>query len=84
MPMVASTAPALTDLRNGARRIAVAYIAIGLLWITCSDALFRALVVNGYIGAWAETLKGYGYVLITGYLLYWAILQLHQQHRYLC
>jgi len=72
---------ALADLRNGARRIAAGYIVIGLLWITGSDAMFNILVSRGYVGTWVETLKGYGYVLVTGYLLYLAIARLHSQHR---
>jgi PAS domain S-box-containing protein len=72
---------ALTDLHNGARRIAAGYIAVALLWITGSDALFRMLVLNHYIAPWAETLKGYGFVLTTGYLLYLAIMRLQARHR---
>ncbi|HSB95235.1 MAG TPA: PAS domain S-box protein [Spongiibacteraceae bacterium] len=72
---------ALADLRNGARRIAAGYIVIGLLWITGSDAMFNTLVSHGYVSTWGETLKGYGYVLVTGYLLYLAIARLHLQHR---
>jgi PAS domain S-box-containing protein len=79
MPM--SPVHALADLRNGARRIAAGYIAIGLLWITSSDALFRTLVLRHYINPWAETLKGYGFILATGYLLYLAIMRLQTQHR---
>jgi PAS domain S-box-containing protein len=54
---------------------------VGLLWITSSDALFHELVANHYLNAWVETLKGYGYVLLTGYLLYLAITRLHRQQR---
>jgi PAS domain S-box-containing protein len=72
---------ALADLRGGARRIAGAYVAVGLLWITSSDALFHELVANHYLNAWLETLKGYAYVLLTGYLLYLAITRLHRQQR---
>ena len=79
MPM--APVPALADLRGGARRIAAAYVAVGLLWITSSDALFHELVANHYLNAWVETLKGYVYVLLTGYLLYVAITRLHSQQR---
>jgi PAS domain S-box-containing protein len=72
---------ALADLRGGARRIAGAYVAVGLLWITSSDALFHELVANHYLNSWVETLKGYVYVLLTGYLLYIAITRLHRQQR---
>jgi PAS domain S-box-containing protein len=72
---------ALADLRGGARRIAGAYVAVGLLWITSSDALFHELVANHALNAWIETLKGYVYVLLTGYLLYVAITRLHRQQR---
>lgn len=72
---------ALADLRGGARRIAGAYVAVGLLWITSSDALFHELVANHYLNSWVETLKGYIYVLLTGYLLYIAITRLHRQQR---
>ena len=79
MPM--APVHALADLRGGARRIAGAYVAVGLLWITSSDALFHELVANHYLNSWVETLKGYIYVLLTGYLLYLAITRLHRQQR---
>lgn len=72
---------ALADLRGGARRIAAGYIAVGLSWITGSDALFHALVTDYALNAWIETFKGYVYVLLTGYLLYVAITRLHRQQR---
>lgn len=72
---------ALADLRGGARRIAAGYTAIGLLWITSSDALFHELVADHTLNGWIETLKGYVYVLLTGYLLYVAITRLHRQQR---
>lgn len=80
MPIV--SVHALTDLRGGARRIAAAYTAIGLLWITTSDALFHELIANHALDGWVETLKGYAYVLLTGYLLYVAITRLHRQQRH--
>src|SRR5690242_14917989 len=81
MPTASDRGSSLSaDVHAGARRIALLYIAIGLLWITGSDALFHHLIVNQWLGNWAETAKGYGYVLATGYLLYVAIVRLQMQH----
>ncbi len=61
--------------RRGAIRIAVIYVAIGLLWITGSDHLVAALIAERHIAV-AQTLKGYAYVLLTGAVLYAAISRL--------
>lgn len=69
------------DPRRGARRIALAYIAAGLLWITGSDRAVEWLAAGTDAYYRIGTLKGYGYVLLTGYLLYLAMARLLQRSR---
>ena len=58
---------------SGALRIALVYIALGLLWITFSDVVVARFVIDRDLAGAIEIGKGYAYVLVTGALLYGAI-----------
>jgi PAS domain S-box-containing protein len=65
-------------MRSGALKIAVIYVAAGILWITLSDKLLLALQSHLDLGVvlFISSIKGIGYVLLTGALLY-QLIQLH-------
>ena len=67
--------PAIATPQRGALRIALIYIAVALLWITGSDGAVVMLVPERYVVI-AQMIKGYAFVLLTGYLLYVAIARL--------
>jgi PAS domain S-box-containing protein len=66
---------------GGALRIALAYVALGLLWITFSDEAVARFITDRTLANWISISKGYAYVLATGILLYVAIRRLHAQQR---
>jgi PAS domain S-box-containing protein len=66
---------------SGALRIALGYVALGLLWITFSDDAVARFVGDRALANAISIGKGYAYVLITGALLYIAIRGLHSRQR---
>lgn len=58
---------------GGALRIALAYVGLGLLWITFSDAALERYIADPALAHRLALLKGYAYVAVTGVLLYVAI-----------
>lgn len=69
------------DPDRGARRIALLYVAAGVIWIAASDRLLALLVSSAPLSQSAALFKGCAYVLVTGYLLYAAISRLQRQTR---
>ena len=55
--------------RSPALRYALVYVAVGLLWITFSDALVEAFPVS--LHEHLQTVKGFGFVVVTGLLFFW-------------
>lgn len=73
---------AFGSIEKGAARVALIYIAIGIVWITTSD---RALVMLvdplGSSYALLQSFKGTLFVLVTGFLLYVLVRQaLQKEH----
>lgn len=66
---------------SGALRIALVYIALGLVWITFSDEAVARFVADRNLANWVSVGKGYAYVLATGVLLYVAIRALYSRQR---
>ncbi len=66
-------ASGLASLNWGAFKIAVLYTLVGGLWILFSDQLVGTLTQNSSLLMQYSTLKGWGYVVVTGFLLYWLI-----------
>lgn len=66
--------------RHAARRIALAYVAVALLWIFCSDFLSTLLATDGGVLAQIQVFKGAGFVLTTGAMLYLAIRRYESAH----
>jgi len=65
-------------MRSGAFKIAVIYVVAGVLWITLSDELLLAMQKHFDLGVvlFISSIKGIGYVLLTGILLY-QLIRLH-------
>jgi PAS domain S-box-containing protein len=65
-------------MRSGALKIALIYVVAGILWITLSDKLLLALQNHFDLGIvlFISSVKGIGYVLLTGVLLY-QLIRLH-------
>lgn len=65
-------------MRSGALKIAVVYVVAGILWITLSDKLLLALrkSLDLEIVLFINSIKGVGYVIVTGLLLY-KLIRLH-------
>ncbi|WP_162499809.1 PAS domain S-box protein [Mucilaginibacter terrigena] len=59
-------------MRSGALKIAFIYVAAGVLWITLSDKLLLALQshLDLQVVLFISSIKGIGYVVLTGVLLY--------------
>ncbi len=51
--------------------IAVSYLLIGGLWIYFSDAAVKAMTDDVVTMRWLQTWKGWGFVLVTGLLVFW-------------
>ena len=58
---------------RSALRITVLYTLIGGLWIFFSDRIAAALSPNQDVFMLFSIYKGWGYILVTGLLLYWLI-----------
>ncbi|MEW6357895.1 MAG: PAS domain S-box protein [Planctomycetota bacterium] len=54
-------------------QIAVCYLIAGCLWILLSDALVAYCLPDPRHTAWAQVLKGWGYVAVTGLLLWFLV-----------
>jgi PAS domain S-box-containing protein len=65
-------------MKSGAFKIAILYVIAGILWITLSDKLLLAMQNHIDIGVvlFMSSIKGIGYVLLTGILLY-QLISLH-------
>ena len=60
-------------LDRNAFQISVIYVLIGGLWILLSDRFAEAISKNIQTLTTISTYKGWGYVLVTGLILYWLI-----------
>jgi diguanylate cyclase (GGDEF)-like protein/PAS domain S-box-containing protein len=58
-------------------QLALVYLIVAVLWILCSDALLLWLGLDREALANYQTLKGFAFVLVTGFVLYCAL----SQHR---
>lgn len=56
-------------MRNYPLRISVLYFFVAALWIFFSDWLVELFVPADYVGT-VQTLKGFGFIIITAFLLY--------------
>ena len=65
-------------MKSGALKIAILYMIAGVLWITLSDNLLLAMQKHFDLKVvlFISSIKGIGYVLLTGALLY-QLIQLH-------
>jgi putative nucleotidyltransferase with HDIG domain len=54
-------------------RIAFLYVALSALWIWLSDRALAALVHDPLRLTWAQSVKGWFFVALTGAMLYWLI-----------
>lgn len=54
-------------------KIAILYAVIGGLWILFSDTTLMALVKDPETFTRVAIMKGWGYVIVTAWLLYWLI-----------
>jgi putative nucleotidyltransferase with HDIG domain len=54
-------------------RIAFAYVALASLWIWLSDRALALLIRDPTHLIWAQSAKGWLFVLLTGLLLYWLV-----------
>lgn len=54
-------------------KIVLLYIIIGSLWILLSDFVSHYLVEHGFYFKYMQTVKGIGYILVTGILLYFLL-----------
>lgn len=50
--------------------IAIAYLAAGTIWIVASDAALALLVGEGELLSILQSIKGFGFILVTGTLLF--------------
>lgn len=55
--------------------VALGYVAIATVWIMLSDRLTEALTFGPAQMAWVQSVKGIGFVLVTGILLYVLVLR---------
>lgn len=62
-----------SPLNSGAFKIAGIYLLIGSVWILFSDRLAESIAVNKEMLASLSLYKGWGYVIVTAFLLYWLI-----------
>jgi len=65
-----SLTPMKIEARRSARKVALTYVIAAGLWITCSDELLKTLVPNSETRVELFILKGWGFALLTGGLLY--------------
>ena len=64
-------------LQRSPLQLALVYLIVAILWILCSDALLLRLGLDRETLANYQTLKGFAFVLVTGFVLYCALSQ-HQ------
>ncbi len=62
-----------SPLHWGAFKIAGLYLLIGSLWILFSDRLAERIALNKEMLASLSLYKGWAYVIVTAFLLYWLI-----------
>ena len=62
-----------SPLNRGAFKIAGLYLLIGSLWILFSDRVAERIVLNKEMLATLSLYKGWGYVIVSAFLLYWLI-----------
>ncbi|HEX9385746.1 MAG TPA: PAS domain S-box protein [Anaerolineales bacterium] len=62
-----------SPLKWGAFKIAGIYLLIGSLWILFSDRLAERIALNKEMLVSLSLYKGWGYVIVTAFLLYWLI-----------
>ena len=55
---------------SSATRIVTVYVAMGALWILLSDRLLGMVVPEPERITWIQTLKGWGFIVATGIVLY--------------
>lgn len=65
--------------RRFALFVALGYVAIATVWITLSDHLTATLTVGPEQMAWTQSVKGIGFVLVTGILLYVLVVRYARQ-----
>jgi len=82
MPRPRTESP-LRGTPPGAQRfalfVAMGYVAIAAVWIALSDRLTTALTIGPEQMAWAQSVKGIGFVLVTGTLLFVLVLRYARQ-----
>jgi len=68
-------------MRSGAFKIAAIYIVAGLLWITLSDKIldWASGTMDVSFVLFISSIKGFAYVLLTGFILYRLILYYHSR-----
>jgi len=59
--------------------VALGYVVIAAVWITLSDRLTAALTFGPAQMSWVQSVKGIGFVLVTGSLLYVLVLRYARQ-----
>lgn len=62
-------------------RMALAYFVIGVLWIVGSDYAVEVLVNDSQLARRAQTIKGWGFIVITAMLFYYVVAQLISERR---
>ena len=62
-----------SPLNSGAFKIAGIYLLTGIVWILFSDRLAAGIAVDKEMLASLSLYKGWGYVIVTAFLLYWLI-----------
>lgn len=59
--------------KSAAYRILWIYLVIGLLWILVSDTVVDLFVTDPYLDAQIDMIKGWAFVLATGFLIKWLL-----------
>jgi PAS domain S-box-containing protein len=62
-----------THYNLGSLRISGIYLLIGVLWILFSDKLAERLAPNPEVLTQISIYKGWGYIVVTAFMLYWLI-----------
>src|SRR5690349_6630075 len=70
-PAVSARSPGLSS--SAQFRIAFLYVTLASLWIWLSDHALALVVHNRSQMIWAQSAKGWLFVLLTGLMLYWLI-----------
>jgi PAS domain-containing protein len=69
--------------RKSAFRISIVYMVIGLIWILASDKILAWLPIDRKLITSISMMKGLGYVLVTGILLYFLVLKSIEKIRFI-